>query len=523
MKAPVNTNHSGNSHGGNKGKAVKSKKDKADRRPKIISLKPKERMQIPRNLPNEQPPEERIRSFCEVSNGFDVNKALAETERCLECNDPVCMQSCPVNIDIPSFIQLMYQGDYEGAIRKIRESNYLPAICGRVCPQETLCESVCIVGKKREPLAIGKMERFLADYEAEQGTFTPPPVADPKGQSVAVVGSGPGGLTVAAELAQMGYDVTIFEALHEAGGVLKYGIPEFRLPKKIVDEEVDRVKALGVKVETNVIIGRTLTIDELFDEMGYSAVYIGTGAGSPRFLNIPGENLSGVYSASELLTRVNLMKAYKFPEYDTPLKIGNKVVVLGGGDVAMDAVRTSKRIGPEQTTLLYRRSREEMPARIEEVHHAEEEGIEFHFLTSPVAIHGDENGWVKAIECQRMELGEPDERGRRRPVPVEGSSFIIETDTVVVAIGQTPNPIIQHTTPGLETTDWGTIKADEKGATSRPGIYAGGDITRGGATVIQAVADGKNASRAIDEYLESLREASEKEAAPTASGAAQGR
>ncbi len=480
-------------------------KKKSKKRERIIPLKPKERMGITRNLPVEQEPLDRICNFGEVSLGFNAELAHEEAQRCLECNDPTCMQQCPVNIDIVSFIQLLYQKDYDGAIRKIRESNYLPAICGRVCPQEALCESGCIVGKKHEPVAIGKLERFLADYDANNGTFTPPPVGEPKGQRVAVVGSGPGGLTVAAELAQMGYEVTIFEALHEAGGVLKYGIPEFRLPKKIVDEEVDRVKALGVKIETNVIIGRTLTIDEIFDEMNYQAIYIGSGAGSPRFMNIPGENLSGVYSASELLTRVNLMKAYKYPEYDTPLKIGQRVVVIGGGDVAMDAVRTSKRIGPEETILLYRRTRDEMPARAEEVHHAEEEGIEFHFLTNPVAFHADENGWVSSVECQKMELGEPDENGRRRPVPIEGSNFTIEADSVVVAIGQSPNPIIQQTTPGLETTDWGTIIVDEHGATTREGIYAGGDISRGGATVIQAVADGKLASRSIDRYLSGLR------------------
>jgi len=469
-------------------------------------LKPSERMKIPRQLPIEQNADVRITNFGEVSCGFDNQLALEEAKRCLECKNPVCVAGCPVGINIPEFIKLIYEGDYQGALNKIRESNYLPAICGRVCPQENLCEIVCLLGKKREPVAIGKLERFVTDYERAYGTFTPPPKAAPKHQKVAVVGSGPGGLTVAAELAKLGYEVTIFEALHEPGGVLIYGIPEFRLPKHIVKEEVDRVKALGVEVKTNVIIGRTITIDELFDELGYQAVYLGTGAGSPNFMNIPGENLSGVYSASELLTRVNLMKAYKFPEYDTPLKIGKRVAVIGGGDVAMDAVRTSKRIGPEHAILLYRRSREEMPARVEEVHHAEEEGIEFHFLTNPVKIHGDESGWVKAIECQKMRLGEPDEKGRRRPIPIEDSNFIIDVDTVVVAIGQSPNPIIQQTTPGLETTRWGTIIVDEKGATSREGIFAGGDIARGGATVIQAVADGKLAARSIDEYLSQLCE-----------------
>ena len=482
----------------------RQKKNSREKYERVIHLKPPERMKIPRQKPIEKDPDYRVCNFEEVSDGFNVELATEEAHRCLECKDPVCMSACPVNIDIREFIRLIYKKDYDAAISKIRESNYLPAICGRVCPQESLCEQVCLVGKRNEPLAIGKLERFVADYELNNGNFTPPKKAESKGQSVAVVGAGPGGLTAAADLAIRGYDVTIYEALHEAGGVLKYGIPEFRLPKHIVDAEVDRVKALGVKIETNVIIGRTLTIDELFDEMEFEAVYIGTGAGSPRFMNIPGENLSGVYSASELLTRVNLMKAYKFPEYDTPIKIGKRVAVVGGGDVAMDAARTSARLGPERVDLFYRRSREEMPARIEEIHHAEEEGIHFHLLTNPVEIFGDEDGWVKAIKCQKMKLGKPDAEGRRRPIPID--EFVeMDVDAVVIAIGQSPNPIIQQTTPGLKTTDWGTIIVDEIGATSREGIFAGGDISRGGATVIQAVSDGKLASRSIDEYLAKKR------------------
>lgn len=468
----------------------------------VMPLRPAERMKIPRQEPVEQDAQARACNFDEVSEGFNAERAGQEALRCLECRDPVCMHACPVNIDIREFIRLIYQQDYRKAAETIRMANYLPGICGRVCPQEMLCEKVCPVGRKNEPVAIGKLERFVADYEMNNDQFTPPSIAPSTGRRVAIVGSGPGGLTAAAGLAQKGHEVTIFEALHESGGVLKFGIPEFRLPKRIVNEEVDRVRSLGVHIETNVIIGRTLTIDELFDEHGYEAVYLGTGAGSPKFLNIPGENLSGVYSASELLTRVNLMKAYRFPEFDTPVKIGQRVAVIGGGDTAMDAARTALRLGPDETLLFYRRAREQMPARVEEVHHAEEEGVAFHLLTNPVCMHGDENGWVRSIECQKMQLGEADEQGRRRPVPVEGEKVIREVDSVVVAIGQRPNPIIQHTTPGLETTDWGTVVVDEQGATSREGVFAGGDISRGGATVIEAVADGKKAAQAVDRYLQ---------------------
>ena len=470
----------------------------------VNPLKPSQRMKIPRQESIEQPAAERSINFLEVSFGFDEDRAVLESQRCLECKEPYCTDGCPVGIDIRGFVTLVLQKDYVGAVQKIREANYLPAICGRVCPQESQCESLCVMGKKLTPVAIGKLERFVADYEMKHQLFTPPVVTERREEKIAVVGSGPSGLTCAAELAKMGYRVTVFEALHAVGGVLRYGIPEFRLPKEILDLETERIKALGVEVYTNFVIGRTATIDELFDEWGFKAIFLGTGAGTPTFMGMPGENLSGVYSANEFLTRVNLMGAYRFPENDTPIKIGKAVGVIGGGNTAMDAVRTARRRGAERAYLIYRRSREEMPAREEEIHHAEQEGIEFLLLTNPLRILADENNWVQGLECQRMTLGEPDESGRRRPVPIPGSEFTVELQTVIEAIGQKPNPIIQATTPGLATGKRGTVVTDAQQATSRPGIFAGGDLSRGGATVILAMRDGKVAARAIAGYLQGL-------------------
>ena len=465
-------------------------------------LKPSQRMKIPRQESIEQPGPERSVNFLEVSFGFDEERAIVESQRCLECKEPLCMDGCPVGIDIRGFIQLVLEKDYVGAVKKIREANYLPAICGRVCPQESQCEELCVLGKKLTPVAIGKLERFVADYEMKNNLFTSPVIVERRPEKVAIVGSGPSGLTCAAELAQRGYQVTIFEALHAVGGVLRYGIPEFRLPKEILDLETERIKGLGVEIYTNFVVGRTATIDELFGEWGFKAIFLGTGAGTPNFLGIPGESLSGVYSANEFLTRVNLMGAYRFPANDTPIKIGKSVGVIGGGNTAMDAVRTARRLGAEKAYLIYRRSREEMPARDEEIHHAEQEGIEFLLLTNPLRILADDNNWVRGMECQRMELGEPDESGRRRPVPVKGSEFVVELQTVIEAIGQKPNPIIQATTPGLETSKRGTVVTNDKQGTSRGGIFAGGDLSRGGATVILAMKDGKNAAAAIHEYLQ---------------------
>jgi glutamate synthase (NADPH/NADH) small chain len=405
-----------------------------------------------------------------------------------------------VGIDIPGFLQLIAEGDFQGAINLIHRANALPAITGRVCPQETQCEAVCTLCKKYEPVAIGRLERFVADWEAAQGTLPVPPLPPPTGKKVAVVGSGPAGITVAADLAKMGHEVTIFEALHEPGGVLIYGIPEFRLPKEIVRREVDYVRRLGVKIVTDFVVGRTATLEELLQE--FDAVFLGTGAGLPWFLNIPGENLNGVYSANEYLTRVNLMKAYLFPEYDTPVARGRRVVTIGGGNVAMDAARTALRMGAEESIIVYRRSREEMPARLEEIHHAEEEGVQFMFLTTPVAFHGDDNGRVKELECLRNELGEPDESGRRRPIPIPNSNFRIPCDLAIIAIGQSPNPLIPTTTPQLKIGKGGVVVVDEKTMkTSVKGVFAGGDVATGGATVILAMGQARIAAKAIDEYL----------------------
>ncbi|MBI3005881.1 MAG: NADPH-dependent glutamate synthase [Ignavibacteriales bacterium] len=464
-------------------------------------LKPSERMKIPRQESIEQSANDRSRNFLEVSFGLNEERARVEATRCLECKNPICTEGCPVEIDIRSFIQAILQKDYLGAVKKIREANSLPAICGRVCPQEEQCEAVCTLGKKNPAVAIGKLERFVADYEMENNLFSVPEISIRREGKVAIVGSGPSGLTCAAELAKLGYKVTIFEALHAVGGVLRYGIPEFRLPRKILDLETERIKALGVEIITNFVVGRTATIDEFFGEWGFSAVFLGTGAGSPHFMGIPGESASGVYSANEFLTRVNLMKAYQFPDYDTPIRAGKRVAVIGGGNTAMDAVRTAKRLGAEKAHLVYRRSKKEMPARVEEVHHAEQEGIEFLLMTNPVRILTDGQNWVVGMECQRMELGEPDDSGRRKPVPIPGSNFVIDIDTVIEAVGQAPNPIIQATTPGLKIGKKGVVVTDESQRTSRDGIFAGGDLSRGGATVILAMRDGKLAAAAIHEYL----------------------
>ena len=451
-----------------------------------------------------QPPEERIHNFREVALGYTEEMARREAERCLQCKNPRCVEGCPVGVDIPGFIRLIVEGRYAEAAEKIREKNALPAITGRVCPQEVQCQAKCVRGIKGEPIAIGRLERFVADWEMRHGR-RPPKRVKPTGKRVAVIGSGPAGLTCAAELARLGHEVEIFEALHKPGGVLMYGIPEFRLPKRIVEEEVKYVESLGVKIHLNMIIGKLYTIDELF-EMGFDAIFIATGAGLPRFLGIPGENLNGIYSANEFLIRTNLMKAYLFPEYDTPIHVGKRVAVIGGGNVAMDAARCALRLGAEEVYVIYRRSRAEMPARAEEVENAEEEGVKFIFLANPVRFIGDERGFVKEIECIRMRLGEPDETGRRRPIPIEGSEFRIEVDTVIVAIGQVPNPIIQKTTEGLKTGWRNTIVVDEETMqTSIEGVYAGGDVVSGAATVISAMGAGKRAAKAIHRYLMSKR------------------
>lgn len=454
----------------------------------------------PRIYPREQDPQVRAHNFEEVCYGFTPEQAVLEAQRCLNCKKPKCVEACPVSVQIPQFIAQVAAGNFEGAAEVIARDSALPAICGRVCPQETQCEGSCIMGVKFEPVSIGKLERFTADWMRENGKQVKTDRQPDNGHRVAVVGSGPSGLACAGELATMGYRVKIFEALHKAGGVLEYGIPEFRLPKeKVVAHEIDNVRKLGVEIETNVIVGRTLTVDTLMDVDGYEAVYIGSGAGLPNFMGIEGESLNGVVSANEFLTRANLMRAYD-PQSDTPIFVGRKAIVVGGGNVAMDAARTALRLGAE-VSVVYRRTEKELPARVEEVHHAKQEGIVFEFLTNPVRILGDEQGRVAGIECVRMELGEPDESGRRRPVEVKGSEFVIEADLVIMALGTSPNPLIKTTTPGLETNRRGCLTADAEGCTTREGVFAGGDAVTGAATVILAMGAGRKAAKAIDRYI----------------------
>ena len=457
-------------------------------------------MRLDKNPMPEQAPDVRNKNFLEVTTGYTEEMAIDEAQRCLNCKTKPCMQGCPVSVKIPEFLTYMKDGDFEGAYQKIKETNALPAVCGRVCPQEKQCESKCVRGIKGEPVGIGRLERFAADYHMAN-VEDKIEVPEWNGKRIAVVGSGPSGLTVAGDMAKRGYKVTVYEAFHTAGGVLMYGIPEFRLPKDIVQKEISNLKKMGVDIQTNVIIGRTLTVDEWFNDMGFDAVYIGSGAGLPRFMGIEGESLNGVYSANEFLTRINLMKGYKFPDFDTPVYVGKNVAVLGGGNVAMDAARSAKRLGAENVYIVYRRGEEELPARKEEVEHAKEEGIEFKLLQNPTKILGNEDGWVTGMEVIKMELGEPDESGRRRPVEVKGSEEVLDIDTVVVAIGQTPNPLIRQTTEGLETNNHGCIIADENGLTTREKVYAGGDVVTGAATVILAMGAGKKAAEALDKEL----------------------
>ena len=448
-----------------------------------------------------QEPKIRVTNFNEVALGYTKEEAQQEARRCLQCKKAPCIKGCPVEIDIPSFIAKIVKKDYRGAIHKIKEANLLPGMCGRVCPQEGLCEKACILSKKYEPVAIGRLERFVADWEIQKGNPESLPLPSSTGKRMAVIGSGPGSLSCAGDLIRLGHRVTIFEALHKPGGVLVYGIPEFRLPKAVVGREVEYIRSLGVEVKTGYVIGKVYTLDELFSQ-GYDAIFIGIGAGLPKFMDIPGENLNGVYSANEFLTRTNLMKAYLFPQYDTPIKIGKRVAVIGGGNVAMDASRVALRLGAQKVFNIYRRSPQEMPARVEEVQNAKDEGVEFKFLTNPVRILGNKENWVTGIECIKMELGEPDESGRRRPVPIKGSEFIIGVDIVVMAIGAGANPLLPSATPNLKVNKWGYIVIDEtSGKTSKESVWAGGDIVSGAATVISAMASGRRSARAIHQYL----------------------
>ncbi|HAI13343.1 MAG TPA: glutamate synthase (NADPH), homotetrameric [Phycisphaerales bacterium] len=467
-------------------------------------LPPKERMKIKRHSMPEQDAKARARNFMEVNIGLPVLAAQQEAQRCLDCADPRCVGACPVGMKINDVVTLVLDGDFIGAAKKIREDNVLPAVTGRVCPQENQCEGACVLGKKMDAVAIGHIERFVADYERESGNVGLPDLASPTGKKVAIIGSGPAGLSCAGDMAINGHDVTVFEALHEIGGVLVYGIPEFRLPKDIVKNEVDNMRKMGIKFETNVVIGKTITIDELLTEEGFDSVFIATGAGLPRFLQIPGEHLGGVYSANEFLTRVNLMKAYDPDSHDQPIYDcrGKNVAVVGGGNTAMDSVRSALRLGAKNAYIIYRRGEAEMPARKEEVHHAKDEGVQFMNLVNPISFLGDEKGMLKVAHLQRMELGEPDASGRRRPIPQEGSDFELELDVAIIAVGTGANPLVQSTTPDLDTTDRGYIKADDDTlATSKPGVFAGGDIVSGSATVIRAMGAGRQAAKAMHEYL----------------------
>jgi glutamate synthase (NADPH/NADH) small chain len=462
----------------------------------------KERLQIKRQAMPEQDAAARAVNFLEVNLGLPERLALLEADRCLQCKDPRCMEGCPVGVNIPKFLDLLTAGKIAEAAQSLLCDNALPAVTGRVCPQETQCEAVCVRAAKGLPVGVGYLERYVADWAREHRGQLPQEKPQPTGKKVAIVGSGPAGLTAAGELAKRGHDVTIYEALHKPGGVLVYGIPEFRLPKKIVAQEVERLEEAGVKIECNVVIGRTYTIPEL--QKNFDAIFIANGAGLPVFMNVPGENFKGVYSANEYLTRINLMAAYDFPRSDTPVLVGQRVAVVGGGNVAMDAVRTAKRLGAKEAMIVYRRTHDELPARAEEVHHAEQEGVKFEFLTAPVEVIGSDKRWVTGMKCQKMKLGEPDSSGRRRPEVIPGSEFVLECDTVVVAIGTKANPLLTATCPELKLNKWGNIVADENGATSIPGVFAGGDIVRGAATVILAMGDGKKSAQAIDKYLATL-------------------
>lgn len=472
--------------------------------PSLNPLPLKERMKVPRQHMPEQAPQIRATNFTEVNLGYSTELARQEAARCLECAKPACVNDCPVGVKVKDFVQLIVAGDYLAAAAKIREDNVLPAITGRVCPQEDHCEGGCLMGKKVQSLGIGYLERFVADYEQRHMDLKDVRKAPPTGKKVAIVGSGPSGLTAAGDLVQRGHKVHVFEALHEIGGVLVYGIPEFRLPKQIIREQVDYMRAMGVEFETDVVVGRTVTIDELMEEEGYDAVFIGTGAGLPQFMGIPGEHLNGVYSANEFLTRINLMHAYEFPRYDEPMVdlVGKNVAVIGGGNTALDAIRSALRLGAGNAYVLYRRSDAEMPARAEEVKHAKQEGINFQVLTAPIEFLSDGKGWLTAARCQRMELGEPDASGRRRPVPIQGSEFDLPLSVAIIAIGTSANPIVQSTTPGLQTNKRGYIQADDANQrTSRKGVFAGGDIVTGSATVILAMGAGRRAAKSIHEYL----------------------